>query len=340
MILYKSIALKFGTWLQNEQPVPMRGHDGQLVSADEIRAHWQNVLSDLASAKVYLLDHNAANYLDSLRLDIQGNPSQNLPESSIRNYVRDVHLPRDLIWIEYDDRHLWDDRIARGLTKLSDDDLSNRHQRGFLFDNRSADKLSVRLFSAITDKLFLDAPLILNIAKTSDGRPDFDNTSWQPQRTVIAGFMRLGRLGSEALIKEYFEEHKGHLSYEMVIGFMLFAALAMREDDLLPQEVSSLTRAEVKTARKFGKSWITETLKSHITIRIGPAAERHLIEQKARLRFESLQVTSRAAPTEHWVAEHERRYLSGKVVRVKAHKRGRLEDRNLPARVVGPRLQD
>ncbi|MBW6417304.1 hypothetical protein [Celeribacter sp. PS-C1] len=338
MILYKTIALKFGHHLENGQPVNMRGPDGKLVSPEETRQHWRNVLGDLSSAKIYLLDHNAANYLDSLRMDVQGMPWENRPESFIQNYVRDVDFPRDLIWVEYDDRKLWEDRARRGLSTQSEVDLSNRHQRGFLFDNRSPEKLTVRLFSSITDALFQDAPFALEISKAEDGRPDFGNVRWTPQRTVIAGLMRAGFLPNESSVREHFKEHKGHLTYEMVVGFMLFAALAAREDDLLSEEVASLTSSQAKTARKFGKTWMTETLKSHVTVRIGPAAERHLTEQKARRRFEAGQAASRAAPTEHWVAEHERRYSNGKVVRVRQHKRGQSPDRALPTRVVGPSI--
>ena len=269
-------------------------------------------------------------------MDVQGMPWENRPESDIQSYVRDVDLPRDLVWIEYDGRKLWEDRVARGITALSEEELGNRHQRGFLFDNRSSDKLTVRLFSAMTDTIFIDAPFVLEISKSQDGRPDFNDVSWQPQSTVIAGLMRAGLLPTEASLREHFKEHKGHLTYEMVIGFMLFAALAAREDDLLSQEVASLSTSQAKTARKFGKAWMIEVLKSHVTIRIGPAAERHMTEQRARLRFEEAQAASRATPTEHWVSEHERRYSNGKVVRVRAHKRGQSADRDLPTRIVGP----
>jgi hypothetical protein len=148
--------------------------------------------------------------------------------------------------------------------------------------------------------------------------------------------MKAGLLPTEASLREHFKEHKGHLTYEMVIGFVLFAALAAREDDLLSQEVASLSTSQAKTARKFGKAWMIEVLKSHVTIRIGPAAERHMTEQRARLRSEEAQAASRATPTEHWVSEHERRYSNGKVVRVRAHKRGQSADRDLPTRILGP----
>ncbi|MEL6641687.1 MAG: hypothetical protein AAFP98_10310, partial [Pseudomonadota bacterium] len=306
MILYKAIALKFGRFFEEEQPEDMVGLDGQPVSPKDTRQHWQNVLGELASARIYLLDHNAASYLDSLRMDVQGMPWEDRPESDIQGYVRDVEFPRDLIWVEYDDRRLWEDRVARGITTQTDEELNNRHQRGFLFDNRAPDRLTLRLFSALTDALFLDAPLVLEISKDNDGRPDFTNTRWSPQKTVIAGLIRAGFLKDEASAREFFEEHKGHVTSEMVVGFMLFAALAAREDDLVLQESRSLSNAQAKTARKFGKTWMTETLKFHVTIRIGPSAERHMNEQRARRRFEEEQATGRASPTEHWVAEYER----------------------------------
>lgn len=268
-------------------------------------------------------------------MDVQGMPWEDRPESEIQDYVREVDFPRDIIWVEYDDRKLWQDRVARKLTELSEDDWKHRTQRGFLFDNRAPEVLTVRLFSALSETAFLDAPLVLELSKDNAGRPNFTNPRWHPNKSVLAGLLRAGLLQNPESAIDVLKEHQGHLTYEMVIGFMLFAALAAREDDLVMQEDQSLTNAQIKTARKFGKAWITDVLKSHVTIRIGPAAERHLAEQKARRMFEKAQATGRASPTEHWVAEHERRYANGNVVRVRTHKRG--ADKRLPARIVGPR---
>jgi hypothetical protein len=100
------------------------------------------------------------------------------------------------------------DRVARGITTLSEEELGNRHQRGFLFDNRSSDKLTVRLFSAMTDTIFIDAPFVLEISKSQDGRPDFYDVSWQPQSTIIAGLMRAGLLPTEASLREHLKNTK------------------------------------------------------------------------------------------------------------------------------------
>lgn len=338
MILYRTIALQYGRYVETGQPGDEYDPVGRMPPTEETRAQRQGIVRDLAAARIYLLDHNAANYLDSLRMDLQGMPWEDRQESHIRDYVRDVDFPRELVWVEYDARRLWEDRIARGLTSMSEKELRYWQQRGFLFDNRSADAMTVQLFSAMTDRSFWDSPLTLVLRK-SQNRPDFDSATWQLQNNVIAAHLHFGAHGRHDEVRALLEEHKGHLTYEMVIGFMLFAALASREDDLVSREIPSLSAAQAKTARKFGKAWMTEALKSHITIRIGPAGERHLYEREARRQFEETQVLSRATPTEHWVTQHERRYSDGKVVLIRAHKRGRPADRDLPTRVVGPRME-
>lgn len=106
-------------------------------------------------------------------------PWEDRPESDIQEYMSEVDFPRDPVWVEFDGRRLWEDRIVRGLTTMSTKELSNFHQRGFLIDNRSPDKMTVRLISAMTDQSFWDSPLTLVLAKSQDGRPTFYSDSWQ-----------------------------------------------------------------------------------------------------------------------------------------------------------------
>jgi hypothetical protein len=338
MILYKTIALQYGSYLAAQQEGGKFDPLGHTNHSDQVRALRQDILKDLSSARIYLLDRRAANYLDSLRTDVQGTPRETEAEVQIRDYVQEIEFPKELVWIEFDSRQLWEDRISRGLAALSQEALSNWHQRGFLFDNRSLDAMTVRLFSAVNDRSFLDSPLSLVLKKSRGGQPEFDSASWHVQDCVISALFELGFGDQLESARAFIEEHKGHLSYEMIIGFMLFAALAAREDDLLSKEAPSLTPAQMKTARKFGKTWMIETLRSHITVRIGPGGERHLTEYEARRQFEAARSSGRASPTEHWVSEHERRYANGKVVRIRPHKRGQTANRELPVRVVGPRI--
>jgi hypothetical protein len=338
MILYKTIALQFGRFLETGRPGNEFDLVGRKSPTDETRFNRRAILTDLAAARIYLLDHRAANYLDSLRMDVQGMPRETRDESEIQSYVRDVDFPRELVWVEYDTRQLWMDRVARGLTTMAGLDLRHFSQRGFLFDNRSENVMTVRLFNGMTDRSFLE-PLATLVLRKSGGRPEFTDAVWQPQMNVLMAHARGDTDEHVKDVQALLEEHKGHVSYEMVIGFMLFAALAAREDDLLSEETASLSPEQTKTARKFGKTWMTETLRSHVTIRIGPSGERHLVEREARRQFEAARASGRATPTEHWVSEHERRYSSGKVVRVRGHKRGIVVDKTLPIRVVGPKLE-
>lgn len=274
MILYKTIAMQYGHYLATGRYDDKHDPVGRMAPTEETRAWRQGVLHDIAAARIYLLDHRAANYLDSLRGDVQDGQQADQQEIHIRNYVREVDFPRDLVWVEYDSRKLWEDRIARSLVTMSDEELGNWLQRGFLFDNRSPDTMTVRLFSAVTDRDFMDPPLTLMLRKSQDGHPDFDSAEWQPHTNVVSVHLQLFS-GGQQQVRDLLKEHRGHLSYEMVMGFMLFAALATREDDRLLHEVSSLSTAQAKTARKFGKIWMTETLRTHVTVRIGPVGESH-----------------------------------------------------------------
>jgi hypothetical protein len=339
MILYKMIALQFGRFLETGRPGNEFDLVGRKFPTDETRINRRAFLSDLANARIYLLDHRAANYLDSLRMDVQGMPWETRDDSEIQAYVREVDFPRELVWVEYDARQLWLDRVTRGLTTMSGLDLRHLSQRGFLFDNRSEDVMTVQLFNGMTDRSFLE-PLATLVLRKSRSRPDFTDAAWQPQTIVLMAHARGDTEEHIRDVQALLEEHKGHVSYEMVIGFMLVAALAAREDDILSEEAPSLSLEQTKTARKFGKTWMTETLRSHVTIRIGPSGERHLVEREARRHFEAARASGRATPTEHWVSEHERRYSSGKIVRVRGHKRGIVADKSLPIRVVGPRPQN
>lgn len=337
MILYKTIVLQYGRYLETGQSGKDPDPIARMFPFERLRGQRRDVLDDIAAARLYLLDHRAADYLDSLRMDVQGFPGDGRSEALIQSYVSEVDFPGDLVWVEYDSRKLWEDRVSRGLTTMTERELSNWYQRGFLFDNRSTEAMTVRLFSATTDRTFLDSPLTLVLAKSHNGRPVFDNARWQVQELVARAVTQPSSSKRGRGAGEFLEEYKSHVTYEMVIGFMLFAALNMREDDLLIDKVHYQSSAEAKTARKFRKAWIAEAARSHVTIRIGPAGERHLAERNERRRFEEAQSSGRAPPTEHWVAEHERRYSSGKVVLVRAHKRGKSADRALPVRVVGPR---
>lgn len=127
---------------------------------------------------------------------------------------------------------------------------------------------------------------------------------------------------------------------DFFLPYALFAMLISPDlGGIIPTETVLFSPKEMKTARKFGKSWITGALKSHLMIRIGHHAAAHMQERVARLEFERQAQDDRNSPIRHWVSEHGRHYRSGKIVLVKAHHRGQEPKPNLPTRVMGPRSQ-
>jgi hypothetical protein len=131
--------------------------------------------------------------------------------------------------------------------------------------------------------------------------------------------------------------HQVETGYDLFIPYALFAMLVSPDlGGIIPVDRETYTPKECKTARKFGKSWLLGAQKSHLTIRIGPQAAAHMEERAARLEFQRQTLETRNGPVRHWVAEHERRYRSGKIILVKGHHRGHPAAAQLPIRVMGP----
>ena len=95
MILFKTIAMQYGRYLDTGQPGDEYDLVARMDPTEETRTQRQDILHELAAARIYLLDHRAANYLDSLRMDVQGMPWEDRPEAHIQDYVREVDFPQD-----------------------------------------------------------------------------------------------------------------------------------------------------------------------------------------------------------------------------------------------------
>ena len=97
----------------------------------------------------------------------------------------------------------------------------------------------VRFFPGMTESSFFDPPLTLVLPKSQDGLPCFENVNWRHAENVVQTLTQLSGGDRESEVKLLLEELKGHPTHEMVIVFMLFAALAAREDDLVSKEAPS-----------------------------------------------------------------------------------------------------
>lgn len=335
-MLFKKLVLQYEKSLRGGDVNPTIDPIHVGGSAALTTAFRQAALDDVSGAKVFLLDGAAAGYADSFREDLQDFKFTETASEKVTKFLETVEMPSDLVWVEYDQRLLLRDRVQRG--HVLDKDYTDPDEfglRGFLFDNRSPEALRVKLFRTDGDMRIIDPLLTAEFRKQTSGKGAFATANILPHEHMIE-FYRNMRI-SEQDLREIADQERGDLTYDMVLGFVLFALLASPDNGVIQKEKATLSAKEQKTAKKFNKTWMTETLRSHVTIRIGKEAEQHLEEQKQRRAFEASQAQSRSSPVEHWVSEHERRYSNGKIVKIKAHKRGVSIPKDVPTRVMGPR---
>jgi hypothetical protein len=218
------------------------------------------------------------------------------------------------------------------------EDPSGSGLRGYLIDNRDADVLRVTMFGTDSRGKVLDPFFTLYF-------PSAEQAGGKLAKLEARFHRYMGDILSERGVAA--EEIKGRSQVWLVeagsdlfIPYALFAMLVSPDlGGIIPTEAASFSPKEIKTARKFGKSWILGAQKSHLTIRVGPQAAEHMKERLARLEFERQAHENRNSPVRHWVSEHERHYQDGKVVLVKGHHRGQRPAPNLPTRVMGPPLE-
>lgn len=333
-MLYKDLISTYGSSLagksaKRDDPVWHMGW------SEELQVFREYALGALQQAKVYLLDHLAASYADTLHDAVQEKAAADgVPAMAILGEVR---LPAKVTWVEFDYRALAIARFDRGAPSTAhDDEPVGSGLRGFLIDDRNDDNLRVTMFSRPEGSKIMDPICALLVNRTADGKLDYDDITEDLSRSMVDFRVRIGN--SKEKIDALRTLHFIDTGADLFIPYALFAMLASPDlGGIIPSEAETFSGKDAKTARKFGKSWVLGAQKSHITIRIGPQAAAHMRERQARLEFETQGQIERSGPVRHWVSEHERRYRSGKVVLVKEHQRGHEPEQHLPTRVMGPR---
>lgn len=333
-MLYKSLISLYGSSLAGRS-APTDDLVWHFAPSEDLRLFREYALAALQQAKVYLLDHLAAAYADTLHDAVAKRAAETgLPAMAI---LGEVKLPAEVVWVEFDDRELGVARFERAspVTRC-DDKPSGTGLRGYLLDNRNERHLRITMFHKRDGAHVVDPICALLVRRTPTGVLDYDDVEVDLNRSMVE-FRMLNRVTPE-MIDGMRYLHQVETGYDLFIPYALFAMLVSPDlGGIIPMETETFTTKDTKTARKFGKSWILDAQKSHQTIRIGPQAAAHMAERTARLEFERQAQEARNGPIRHWVAEHERHYRSGKVVLVKAHHRGNAPVPNLPTRVMGPR---
>jgi len=334
-MLFKNIISVYGNSL-NGKSAPSDDPVWHLGRSEGLRAFRHYVLDALQNAKVYLLDHRAADYTDTFH-DTMLERDKAEAASVIKAFMNEVALPADVVWVEYDFGVLSTDRLKRdGADASLSATTGGAGERGFLLDNRRSDCLRVAMFRSDRSGKILDPFGVLRFERASTGEAILDE--YHPERCnhMLEIMTRRGMGAAE--LKGTYEKHMAESSYDLFIPYALFAMLASPDlGGVTAADAVTFTPREERTARKFGKTWLTAAPRSHITVRIGPQAEAHMRERIARLEHERLARDARNGPVRHWVSEHERHYRSGKIVTIRGHQRGKEPDRHVPTRVMGPR---
>ena len=333
-MLYKEILTRFGRSLHQEDATIDDDLVHNFTDKTLLRHFRSTAVKDLSAAKPYLLAHNAASYIASLKDDLFGWAPERLVER-IAEVRAEVEWPTDLVWIEYDAANLMaNERRRKGLpsdTRYTD----GFGLEGLLCDRRNADETIFTLYRKSPYENRIDPTVSLSFPTHGSEKTvdlGFDTVL---NDATIDFFESLGT--QDEKIDQTVDLQTDDTIHAVIIAFLFFAALDSDDETVMTSQAPVLSPKEEKTARKFGKSWILDIPRSHLTVRIGNPAVDHMIEQAERLTNERRSITERTAPVQHTVRQHERRYKNGKIVLIREHKRGTPVDQTVPTRVMGPR---
>ena len=109
-MLYKSLISLYGSSLAGRS-APADDLVWHFTPSEDLRLFREYALDALQQAKVFLLDHMAAAYADTLHDAVAKQASETgLPAMAI---LGEVKLPADVVWVEFDDRELGVARFER-----------------------------------------------------------------------------------------------------------------------------------------------------------------------------------------------------------------------------------
>jgi hypothetical protein len=278
-MLFKKIALLYGASLHGKV-APRDDVVAAVVMGEDLRAFRRRALEDIAGARILLLDGPAAAYADRFRDDVQDFEFSPEGNGKLEVLMREIVPPHGLTWIEHDHRALFSDRISRGQVGDPDQDPMEFGLRGFLIDDRAPDALRVTMHRSDARLTPIDPTLSLHFGKGPDGVVDFSKfrIDMHPHMVRFYRCTGLSEEGLQAIVDCDWTD----ATYDLGMAYMVFALLGSDEVRLLSQSRPSLSSGEIRTARKFGRTWAMEALRSHDRLGVGPDGEAHLQRMAAR----------------------------------------------------------
>lgn len=281
-MLYKLLISLYGSSLAGGS-TPTDDLVWHFVPSEDLRLFREYALDALQQAKVYLLDHLAAAYADTLHDAVAEKAAETgLPAMAI---LGEVKLPADVVWVEFDDRELGTARFERASPVARfDDGPVGTGLRGYLIDDRSQGHLRITMFHRRENSRVVDPICALLVKRTPTGKLNYGDVEVELSRSMVDFRVRSG--DTVEMINGRRTVHHFETGYDLFIPYALFAMLVSPDlGGIIPLEAETFTAKDAKTARKFGKSWVLGAQKSHLTIRIGPQAAAHMAERTARLEF-------------------------------------------------------
>lgn len=189
-MLYKSLISLYGSSLAGRSAPPddLVWH---FVPSEDLWLFREYALDALQRAKVYLLDHLAAAYADTLHDAVAEKAAESgLPAMAI---LGEVKLPADVVWVEFDDRELGVARFDRASPVARyDGEPSGTGLRGYLLDDRNEGHLRITMFHRRENSRVVDPICALLVKRTPTGELDYDDVEVELSRSMVDFRVRSG----------------------------------------------------------------------------------------------------------------------------------------------------
>jgi hypothetical protein len=249
-VLYKLLISMYGSSLAGKS-TPHDDIVWHLAPSEHLRHFREYALDALQQAKVYLLDHLAAAYADTLHdaLDKEAD-EPSVPALAI---LGEVALPSKVAWVEFDDRALGEARFQRASPRTQfDGKPSGSGLRGYLLDERNDAYLRVTMFHKREGRATVDPVCALLVKRTAVGTLNYDDIEVDLSRSMEEFHMRSGDTPDDINLRR--TVHVVETGSDLFIPFALFAMLVSPDlGGIIPSETETFTSRDWKTdlAPKF-----------------------------------------------------------------------------------------
>lgn len=155
-MLFKKIIAQYGKSLAG----PVRPEEDVIAASvpnARMREFRRSALDAVSAASPYLLDANAAAYINSFHDSMVEDGGDGDPIMRQVEFMRAIDLPASVVWVEYDYRRLLQVRINQDPSlEIERELLDTVGMRGILIDDRDGAQLMVTMYRATASGALVD----------------------------------------------------------------------------------------------------------------------------------------------------------------------------------------